>query len=221
MHSLLLRTQPCFPPPLPAPSFRAIRALPSRPCSRLADPPAADYWRRRGMGVPELSIPIRMRAVRREVLRPLVHCGLCGAALFGPVPRELDQPAIHLSPSRWVLGCGSGRYCPRWADWSPGQRTARARARRQQWKLVSGTMLIHFILQLLSISLILHVFRTDERFEAKGSHLGRFDGVSSRFCIPRSTAQSVIQNAKRDGRRLMGFQTRASLSVSPRRWCPV
>ncbi|RSH81418.1 hypothetical protein EHS25_006950 [Saitozyma podzolica] len=52
-----------------------------------------------------------------------------------------------------------------------GQRTARARARRQQWKLVSGTMLIHFILQLLSISLILHVFRTDERFEAKGSHL--------------------------------------------------
>lgn len=33
-------------------------------------------------------------------------------------------------------------------------------------------MLIHFILQLVSISLILHVFRTDERFAARGSHLG-------------------------------------------------
>jgi hypothetical protein len=65
-------------------------------------------------------------------------------------------------------------------------------------------MLIHFILQLLSISLILHVFRTDERFEAKGSHLGGFDGISSTW-----------------RRRLTGFQTRVSLSVSPRRWCPV
>ncbi len=33
-------------------------------------------------------------------------------------------------------------------------------------------MLIHCLLQVLSIGLILHVFRTDERFEAKGSHLG-------------------------------------------------
>jgi hypothetical protein len=53
-----------------------------------------------------------------------------------------------------------------------GQRTARARARRQQWKLVSGTMLVHLLLQLLSISLILYVFKKDERFETKGSHLG-------------------------------------------------
>ncbi|WVR07418.1 hypothetical protein IAU60_004459 [Kwoniella sp. DSM 27419] len=52
-----------------------------------------------------------------------------------------------------------------------GQRTARAKARRKQWKLVSGTMLIHCLLQILSFALILHVFRTDERFEAKGSHL--------------------------------------------------
>ncbi|WWD18951.1 hypothetical protein CI109_103408 [Kwoniella shandongensis] len=52
-----------------------------------------------------------------------------------------------------------------------GQRTARAKARRQQWKLVSGTMIVHCILQILSIALILHVFRTDERFETKGSHL--------------------------------------------------
>ncbi|WVQ82018.1 hypothetical protein IAT38_004146 [Cryptococcus sp. DSM 104549] len=52
-----------------------------------------------------------------------------------------------------------------------GERTARAKARRQQWKLVSGTMLIHCVLQILSIALILHVFRTDERFETKGSHL--------------------------------------------------
>nr|XP_018261348.1 uncharacterized protein I303_05786 [Kwoniella dejecticola CBS 10117]OBR83506.1 hypothetical protein I303_05786 [Kwoniella dejecticola CBS 10117] len=57
----------------------------------------------------------------------------------------------------------------------------RAKARRQQWKLVSGTMLIHCILQILSIALILHVFRTDERFEAKGSHLDQsfYYGVSS------------------------------------------
>ncbi|EIW67364.1 hypothetical protein TREMEDRAFT_69815 [Tremella mesenterica DSM 1558] len=54
-----------------------------------------------------------------------------------------------------------------------GQRTARARARRQQWKLVSVTMLIHCILQIISFSLILHVFRTDERFETKGSRLDR------------------------------------------------
>jgi len=53
-----------------------------------------------------------------------------------------------------------------------GQRTARARARRQQWKLVSGTMTIHFVLQVISFALIAHVFRTDERFETKGSHLG-------------------------------------------------
>lgn len=54
-----------------------------------------------------------------------------------------------------------------------GERTARAKARRQQWKLVSGTMLIHCLLQILSIALILHVFRTDARFESKGSHLGK------------------------------------------------
>ena len=33
-------------------------------------------------------------------------------------------------------------------------------------------MTIHFILQVISFSLIAHVFRTDARFEAKGSHLG-------------------------------------------------
>ena len=32
-------------------------------------------------------------------------------------------------------------------------------------------MAIHCALQIVSIALILHVFRTDERFEAKGSHL--------------------------------------------------
>ncbi|ODO06555.1 hypothetical protein I350_03910 [Cryptococcus amylolentus CBS 6273] len=47
------------------------------------------------------------------------------------------------------------------------------RARRQQWKLVSVTMLIHCLLQVLSIGMILHVFRTDERFESKGSHLDK------------------------------------------------
>ncbi|KAK8854900.1 hypothetical protein IAR55_003639 [Kwoniella newhampshirensis] len=62
-----------------------------------------------------------------------------------------------------------------------GQRTARAKARRQQWKLVSGTMIVHCLLQILSIALILHVFRTDERFETKGSHLDQafWYGVAS------------------------------------------
>lgn len=36
-------------------------------------------------------------------------------------------------------------------------------------------MLLHCALQILSIALILHVFRTDGRFEAKGSHLGKLD----------------------------------------------
>ncbi|WVQ74755.1 hypothetical protein IAR50_004360 [Cryptococcus sp. DSM 104548] len=54
-----------------------------------------------------------------------------------------------------------------------GERTARAKARRQQWKLVSVTMLIHCLLQVLSIAMILHVFRTDGRFETKGSHLDK------------------------------------------------
>lgn len=57
-------------------------------------------------------------------------------------------------------------------DIRSGQRTARARARRGQWKLVSVTMALHFVLQVISFALIAHVFRTDERFEAKGSHLG-------------------------------------------------
>jgi hypothetical protein len=35
-------------------------------------------------------------------------------------------------------------------------------------------MAIHFVLQVISFALIAHVFRTDERFEAKGSHLGEF-----------------------------------------------
>lgn len=63
-----------------------------------------------------------------------------------------------------------------------GQKTARARARRQQWKLVSGTMLIHCALQILSIALILHVFRTDGRFEAKGSRLRGLGHVDE--CTP-------------------------------------
>ncbi|ORX38662.1 hypothetical protein BD324DRAFT_650011 [Kockovaella imperatae] len=52
-----------------------------------------------------------------------------------------------------------------------GERTARARARRHAWKLVSGAMLLHCNLQLLEISLVLHVFRTDDRFAAKNTHL--------------------------------------------------
>jgi hypothetical protein len=35
-------------------------------------------------------------------------------------------------------------------------------------------MTLHFVLQVISFSLIAHVFRTDGRFEAKGSHLGMF-----------------------------------------------
>lgn len=67
-----------------------------------------------------------------------------------------------------------------------GKRTARAKARRQQWKLVSGTMLIHCLLQVLSIALILHVFRTDARFESKGSHLGKRVPTSITFFLSRS-----------------------------------
>ena len=52
-----------------------------------------------------------------------------------------------------------------------GQRTARARARRQQWKLVSISMLVHVILQVLELALILHVYRTDPRFDSSEANL--------------------------------------------------
>ncbi|WOO82668.1 uncharacterized protein LOC62_04G006150 [Vanrija pseudolonga] len=52
-----------------------------------------------------------------------------------------------------------------------GKRLARARARRQQWKLVSGAMLVHALLQVASVALILREFWTDERF-ARGARLG-------------------------------------------------
>lgn len=52
-----------------------------------------------------------------------------------------------------------------------GQRTARARARRQQWKLVSVSMAVHFVLQVLELALILHVYRTDGRFDSPEANL--------------------------------------------------
>jgi hypothetical protein len=48
-------------------------------------------------------------------------------------------------------------------------------------------MTIHFVLQVISFALIAHVFRTDERFETKGSHLG----MSLRF-------PSFMQNSEAD-----------------------
>ncbi|WVO22921.1 uncharacterized protein IAS62_004264 [Cryptococcus decagattii] len=96
-----------------------------------------------------------------------------------------------------------------------GERTARAKARRQQWKLVSGTMLIHCLLQVLSIALILHVFRTDARFESKGSHLDHsfnfgvasavvsliqallltFTGLAARAGKPWAAGQSALKSS--------------------------
>ena len=52
-----------------------------------------------------------------------------------------------------------------------GQRTARARARRQQWKLVSVSMAVHFLLQILALALIVHVYRTDDRFDSSEASL--------------------------------------------------
>jgi len=52
-----------------------------------------------------------------------------------------------------------------------GKRMARARARRKQWKLISGAMLVHCTLQALSLAIILRVYKTDARF-ASGAHLG-------------------------------------------------
>ena len=53
-----------------------------------------------------------------------------------------------------------------------GDRSRRARSRRHAWKLVSGAMLLHSALQILSFSLIIHVWRTDERFQPKNTRLG-------------------------------------------------
>lgn len=79
-------------------------------------------------------------------------------------------------------------------DSETGQRTARARARRQQWKLVSGTMLIHCLLQILTIALILHVFRTDERFEAKGTHLGASAAEHIALHVPQGLVVACTQS---------------------------
>ncbi|CAK9779589.1 hypothetical protein CC85DRAFT_288002 [Cutaneotrichosporon oleaginosum] len=63
-----------------------------------------------------------------------------------------------------------------------GQRTARARARRKQWKLVSGAMLVHCIMQAASVALIVHAFWSDERFQ-RGARLARsfWFGVAAAF----------------------------------------
>lgn len=59
-----------------------------------------------------------------------------------------------------------------------GERTARARARRKQWKLVSVAMLVHCLLQLASIVFIVRAYWSDERFE-RGAHLGKFRALTA------------------------------------------
>lgn len=51
-----------------------------------------------------------------------------------------------------------------------GSKQTRAKRRKGGWKIVSGLMSIHSVLQIVSIAIILHVYRTDERFST-GSHL--------------------------------------------------
>lgn len=51
-----------------------------------------------------------------------------------------------------------------------GNKRTRAQRRRGGWKIVSGLMSIHSLLQIVSIGIVLHVYRTDDRFSI-GSHL--------------------------------------------------
>jgi len=51
-----------------------------------------------------------------------------------------------------------------------GERQTRARRREGGWKIVSGLMSIHAILQILAVGIIIHVYRTDQRFKV-GAHL--------------------------------------------------
>lgn len=51
-----------------------------------------------------------------------------------------------------------------------GSKKTRAQRRRGGWKIVSGLMSIHSVLQIVAIAIILHVYRTDVRFSV-GSHL--------------------------------------------------
>lgn len=55
-----------------------------------------------------------------------------------------------------------------------GQRTARARARRQQWKLVTVTMIIHVVLQGVDLGLVYYVYKTDQRFTEAGAKLRKY-----------------------------------------------
>ncbi|KAL7423489.1 hypothetical protein Q5752_001069 [Cryptotrichosporon argae] len=65
-----------------------------------------------------------------------------------------------------------------------GHKRARARARRRQWKIVAAAMGIHCVLQVLELALVLHVFRTDARFECgarldKSFYLGVASAITS------------------------------------------
>lgn len=51
-----------------------------------------------------------------------------------------------------------------------GEKRQRAERRKGGWKIVSGLLSIHSVLQIVSVAIVLHVYRTDERFET-GSHL--------------------------------------------------
>lgn len=51
-----------------------------------------------------------------------------------------------------------------------GGKKIRAKRRAGGWKIVSSLMGIHAILQIVSVALILHVYRTDDRFKV-GAHL--------------------------------------------------
>ncbi|KAJ9100362.1 hypothetical protein QFC20_005428 [Naganishia adeliensis] len=54
-----------------------------------------------------------------------------------------------------------------------GSRKVRAKRRRGGWKIVSILMSVHAVLQIISIAIILHVYRTDPRFRGEKSHLDK------------------------------------------------
>ncbi|EJT51997.1 hypothetical protein A1Q1_06710 [Trichosporon asahii var. asahii CBS 2479] len=111
--------------------------------------------------------------IRRKLLRAVVNCGLPGAAR----PRSLSV-CVDVAP-----------------------RTARARARRKQWKLVSVAMFIHCALQLASIIFILRVYTTDPRFNGHDSK-SRL-GLAARRGEPWAAGRSA-RRARRHKRTLSG-----------------
>lgn len=101
------------------------------------------------------------------------YCRLCCPAFALSLSRLPGHATVDHDWSRRVSGTLAQRDCSFkliLVALYPGSKKTRAQRRKGGWKIVSGLTSIHSILQIISIAIILHVYRTDSRF-GRGSHL--------------------------------------------------